>query len=59
MPNVLEPVTPVVEIPNEKGSLLPETGGAGTRWLMLSGSILTIGALVLLVTKKRMSAENR
>ena len=48
----------VVGIRNSKGSTLPSTGGIGTTMFHVFGSILLIGAVVLLVTKKRMSAED-
>jgi len=40
---------------NTKGSTLPETGGIGTVIFYVSGSVLVVGAIVLLITKKRMS----
>lgn len=43
-----------VEIPNEPGSLLPETGGVGTRLFLILGSTMMAAAAVLLVTGKRM-----
>ena len=46
-----------VEIENKSGTLLPETGGIGTTIFYVLGSILVIGAVVLLITKKRMSAD--
>lgn len=49
--------TTIVEIANQKGSLLPETGGIGTTWFVAIGSILMVIAAVLLVTKKRMSVD--
>ena len=42
---------------NNKGSKLPETGGMGTTMIYLIGGMLTVGAAVLLITKKRMDAE--
>lgn len=39
---------------NERGSLLPETGGIGTTIFYVLGGILMAGAVVLLVTRKRM-----
>ena len=45
-----------VEIENKSGTELPETGGMGTTIFYVLGSILVIGAVVLLITKKRMSA---
>ena len=41
---------------NNSGAQLPETGGIGTTIFYVLGSILVIGAVVLLITKKRMSA---
>ena len=45
-----------VKIENKSGFKLPETGGIGTTIFYVLGSILVIGAVVLLITKKRMSA---
>jgi len=45
-----------VEIENKSGTELPSTGGIGTTIFYVLGSILVIGAAVLLITKKRMSA---
>lgn len=44
-------------IENNAGSTLPETGGMGTTIFYVVGSILVLGAVVLLVTKKRMGAS--
>jgi len=44
-----------VHVVNKTGSMLPETGGLGTVLFIAIGSILVLGAGVLLVTKKRMS----
>ena len=41
---------------NNSGTELPNTGGIGTTIFYVLGSILVIGAAVLLITKKRMSA---
>ena len=43
------------EIENVAGSTLPSTGGIGTTMFYLFGSIMFIGAAVLLITKKRMA----
>lgn len=43
------------DILNELGNKLPSTGGMGTTLFYWAGGILSFGALVLLVTKKRMS----
>lgn len=50
--------TPVeeVEVENKTGSQLPTTGGMGTTIFYVVGSILLLGAAVLLITKKRMNA---
>ena len=45
-----------ITIANNKGNTLPETGGIGTTVFYVLGSILVIGAVVLLVSKKRMNA---
>lgn len=42
---------------NNKGSELPSTGGMGTTIFYVVGSILVLGAAILLITKKRMSAR--
>ena len=44
-------------IENQSGAQLPSTGGIGTTIFYVLGSILVIGAAVLLVTKKRMSTK--
>lgn len=44
-----------LKVPNYKGTVLPTTGGMGTTLFYVLGSILVIGAVVLLVTKKRMT----
>ena len=46
-----------VEIENKSGIELPSTGGIGTTIFYVLGSILVIGAVVLLIAKKRMSAS--
>ena len=47
--------TAQVEVENKSGTELPSTGGTGTTIFYVLGSILVIGAGVLLVTKKRMN----
>lgn len=44
-----------VEVPNASGTELPSTGGMGTTIFYVLGSILVLGAAVLLITRKRMS----
>ncbi len=46
-------------IANNKGATLPETGGIGTTIFYALGGLLTVGAVVLLVTKKRMNADDK
>lgn len=45
------------DVVNRSGSTLPETGGIGTTIFYVLGSILVIAAAILLITRKRMSAE--
>ena len=47
------------EVENKTGTLLPSTGGMGTTIFYVLGAVLVMGAVVLLVTKKRMSDANR
>lgn len=44
-----------VDIINKSGTVLPETGGMGTTLFYVFGTILVVGAAVVLVTKKRMT----
>lgn len=46
-----------VQVINNAGTTLPGTGGIGTTIFYVLGSVLVIGAAVLLVTKKRMSTK--
>ena len=48
-----------VVVLNKAGTELPSTGGMGTTIFYVLGSALVLGAVVLLVTKKRMSDANR
>ena len=43
------------KVENQAGTLLPSTGGMGTTVFYVLGAVLVLGAVVLLVTKKRMS----
>lgn len=47
-----------VQITNKAGTQLPSTGGMGTTIFYVLGSALVLGAVVLLVTKKRMSTKD-
>ena len=46
----------VLQVENHAGSLLPSTGGSGTTIFYVAGSILLVGAAILLITKKRMNS---
>lgn len=46
-----------VEVLNQSGTELPSTGGIGTTIFYVLGSALLLGAVVLLVARKRMNAE--
>lgn len=46
-----------LEIVNQKGTLLPSTGGIGTTIFYVVGTILVLAAGILLVTKRRMKAQ--
>ena len=48
-----------VAVVNKAGTELPSTGGMGTTVFYVLGFALVMGAVVLLVTKKRMSDANR
>ena len=49
--------TMTIQIVNTKGNVLPETGGVGTTMFYIFGGIMVLAAVVLLVTRKRMSAN--
>lgn len=49
--------TMTITVENVSGVELPETGGIGTTIFYILGGILLVGASVLLITKKRMSAR--
>lgn len=44
-------------VENNSGSTLPSTGGIGTTIFYVVGSILVVGAAILLVTRKRVSGD--
>ena len=46
------------DIINETGVELPETGGIGTTIFYVAGSILVLAAAILLITKRRMGAND-
>lgn len=45
------------KVENKKGSILPSTGSVGTTMLYVVGTMLVLGAGVLLITKKRMDVK--
>lgn len=49
----------IAKVENQAGTLLPSTGGVGTTVFYVLGAVLVLGAVVLLVTKKRMNDANR
>ena len=51
-------LTVIAKVANQAGTLLPSTGGMGTTIFYVLGSALVLGAVVLLVTKKRMSTKD-
>lgn len=51
-----EEITPS-NIENNKGTVLPSTGGMGTTMIYIAGAILMVGAAIIFVTNKRMKHE--
>ena len=45
------------DVVNNKGTILPSTGGIGTTLFYIIGAILVLGAGILLVTRRRMNAN--
>jgi fimbrial isopeptide formation D2 family protein/LPXTG-motif cell wall-anchored protein len=45
------------EVENNKGTVLPSTGGIGTTIFYVMGAILVLGAGVILVTRRRMNTQ--
>ena len=55
-----EPSTTLsTNVVNQSGAELPSTGGMGTTLFYVLGGVLVLAAVVLLITKKRMSDANR
>ena len=53
-PSAVDLITELT-VPNLPGHELPSTGGVGTTIFYVAGGLLMVGALVLLITKKKMS----
>lgn len=49
----------VQSIANKAGAVLPSTGGIGTTIFYVLGSIMALGAAVLLIAKKRVNGQDR
>lgn len=49
--------TITMEVKNFQGVILPETGGIGTTIFYIVGGVLVVGAVVLLITKRRAGAD--
>ena len=47
----------VLKIVNKSGAELPETGGMGTRVFYILGTVLVLGAGIILVSRKRASSK--
>lgn len=47
----------LVKVKNNSGTLLPDTGGAGTTMIYLVGAVLVLGSGVVLVTKRRVKGK--
>ena len=45
-------------VENNKGSVLPETGGIGTTIFFVGGGIVVAGAAILLIVKRRMRSDS-
>lgn len=57
--NIATIAATAVVVLNKAGTELPSTGGMGTTVFYVLGAVLVLGAVVLLVTKKRMNDANR
>lgn len=49
--------TETINVQNKSGSLLPQTGGAGTTLIYLIGGALVLGSGIVLMNKKRAKAK--
>lgn len=53
----LSSLTVTEKVENQSGTVLPETGGLGTTLFYIAGTILVVGALVLMITKRRVTEK--
>ena len=51
--------TTALAIENKSGSEMPSTGGMGTTIFYMVGGVLVVGAVILLITKRRLSNSER
>ena len=49
-------LTATAKVENSTGTTIPETGSIGTTIFYVAGGLLVLGAVILLITKKRMSS---
>jgi len=54
-----EAAVTTITVENEKGTVLPSTGGMGTTILYVIGGIMVLLAVVFLITKKRVAATRK
>ena len=57
-PGVVDTGVVKIQVANNQGATLPETGGMGTTLFYIIGGLLVVGAGVLLVVRIRMKAHN-
>ena len=57
-PGVVDTGVVEIQVENNQGATLPETGGMGTTLFYIIGGLLVVGAGVLLVVRIRMKAHN-
>ena len=57
-PGVVDTGVVEIQVANNQGATLPETGGMGTTLFYVIGGLLVVGAGVLLVVRIRMKAHN-